>query len=402
MHCGDTQVLCTTAAWHSPMEKVGGSSSVPFESHKGLGDAVQRPYSWCLSQLHAIPVFQRIKGEVLVSVPGSGGGWGPPALAPANLAAQILLRASQKAAPHVLLSRARCDTNQPHAPAQLHCCTTAMPRCSSSGSLGLCLHACHTPCSPVPSLAAGKQALPVFRSQHGGPSFASSILWHIGDRETELQPRWEWWVPALSVLLRACWGWENCSQVPFPPGAGAVFPAHCTSVHSPGCRGFLTERCFRIPCGALFIGAGLLFHSSVPFGRCNSSPIPLSVLFSFDRSFCYPHHLCLTAIPVSHAVSTTCSLTGRSLSKQETQMFSVLSSSFPLASKSRLRTTTGRARTARLSPSPHVGAANPAPPQPPPAHSHSRLSARPLQTFPSRCLLFWKNGFWKHAVSRQL
>lgn len=241
MHCGDTQVLCTTAAWHSPMEKVGGSSSVPFESHKGLGDAVQRPYSWCLSQLHAIPVFQRIKGEVLVSVPGSGGGWGPPALAPANLAAQILLRASQKAAPHVLLSRARCDTNQPHAPAQLHCCTTAMPRCSSSGSLGLCLHACHTPCSPVPSLAAGKQALPVFRSQHGGPSFASSILWHIGDRETELQPRWEWWVPALSVLLRACWGWENCSQVPFPPGAGAVFPAHCTSVHSPGCRGFLTE-----------------------------------------------------------------------------------------------------------------------------------------------------------------
>ena len=144
-------------------------------------------------------------------------------MAPANLAAQILLRASQKAAPHVLLSRARCDTNQPHAPAQLHCCTTAMPRCSSSGSLGLCLHACHTPCSPIPSLAAGKQALPVFRSQHGGPSFASSILWHIGDRETELQPRWEWWVPALSVLLRACWGWENCSQVPFPPrGWGCV------------------------------------------------------------------------------------------------------------------------------------------------------------------------------------
>lgn len=150
-----------------------------------------------------------------------------------------------------------------------------------------------------------------------------------------------------------------------PPGLGLCFQHTAPQCTAPA-AGVSSRRCFRIPCGALFIGAGLLFHSSVPFGRCNSSPIPLSVLFSFDRSFCYPHHLCLTAIPVSHAVSTTCSLTGRSLSKQETQMFSVLSSSFPLASKSRLRTTTGRARTARLSPSPHVGAANPAPPQPPP------------------------------------
>lgn len=168
------------------------------------------------------------------------------------------------------------------------------------------------------------------------------------------------------------WGWGCVSS----PETGE-HTLKCTALAA----GVCSRRCFRIQFGALFVGAGLLFHSSVPFGRCNSCTIPLSTLFSFDHSFCYPHHLCLTTIPISHTVSTTGALTGRSLSKQETQIFSVLSSSFPLTSKSLLRTTTGQEHTALLRPSPHVRAANPAPQQP----------SQPLPTAgsaPDRCRHF--------------
>lgn len=292
----------------------------------------------------------------------------------------------------------------PTSPTLLHSCTAAPQPCRAAAAVALwgCVSTFVTHlAAPSPASQQGSRHCLYSDPSTGDPPLPPPSF---GTLETE----------KLSYSLAGSGGSLRCLSCSEPAGGGRI--AHrslsppglglCFQHTAPQCTapaaGVSSRRCFRIPCGALFIGAGLLFHSSVPFGRCNSSPIPLSVLFSFDRSFCYPHHLCLTAIPVSHAVSTTCALTGRSLSKQETQMFSVLSSSFPLASKSRLRTTTGRARTARLSPSPHVGAANPAPPQPPPAHSHSRLSARPLQTFPSRCLLFWKNGFWKHAVSRQL
>lgn len=180
---------------------------------------------WCLFQLHAIPVFWRIKGEVLVSVRGSEGGCGPPALAPAKLAAQNLPRASQKPAPHVLLSRTSCDTNQPCAPAQLHCCTTAVPHCSSSsGSLGLCLHARHTPAALSPASQQGSRHCLYSDPSTGDPPLPPPSLSTLVMEKLTYSPLTDWWVPALPVLLRACWGQrENCSQVPFSPRTGLCF-----------------------------------------------------------------------------------------------------------------------------------------------------------------------------------
>lgn len=219
-----------------------------------------------------------------MSVRGSEGGCGPPALAPANLAAQILPRASQKSAPHVLLSRTSCDTNQPCAPAQLHCCTTAVPHCSSSsGSLGLCLHACHTPAALSPASRQGSRHCLYSDPSTGDPPLPPPSLSTLVMEKLTYSPTGTGGsLRCLSCSEPAGGRGRIAHRSLFPPELGCVSNPE-TGVQALKCTalaaGVCSRGCFRIQCGTLFIGAGLLFHSSAPSGRCNSCTVPLSVFF---------------------------------------------------------------------------------------------------------------------------
>lgn len=132
----------------------------------------------------------------------------------------------------------------PTSPTLLHSCTAAPQPCRAAAAVALwgCVSTLVTHlAAPSPASQQGSRHCLYSDPSTGDPPLPPPSF---GTLETE----------KLSYSLAGSGGSLRCLSCSepagggriahrslFPPGAGAVFPAHCTSVHSPGCRGFLTE-----------------------------------------------------------------------------------------------------------------------------------------------------------------